>query len=176
MGMNSKGSAISAGNRGEGIRSDCFISLELPTKGGIQISLKSKVERMFGKQIRAQIMEVLETLDPTERLQKLSIILAKELSVLELEDEIHSQVQQEVDRSQREFFLREPNSGPMKGMRLRYGTPLRPCESCSEIKPPRKTVCPDCTATWLVTVWLLIGGLPLVEMSGSRAPARLISC
>ena len=51
--------------------------------------------------------EVLETLDHTERLQKLSIILAKELSVLELEDEIQSQVQQEVDRSQREFFLRE---------------------------------------------------------------------
>ncbi|MFL7840022.1 MAG: endopeptidase La [Candidatus Promineifilaceae bacterium] len=51
--------------------------------------------------------EVLETIDPTERLQKLSIILAKELSVLELEDEIHSQVQQEVDRSQREYFLRE---------------------------------------------------------------------
>jgi ATP-dependent Lon protease len=51
--------------------------------------------------------DVLETLDATERLQKLSIILAKELSVLELEDEIHSQVQQEVDRSQREYFLRE---------------------------------------------------------------------
>jgi ATP-dependent Lon protease len=51
--------------------------------------------------------DVLETLDPTERLQKISLVLAKELSVLEMEDEIHSQVQQEVDRSQREFFLRE---------------------------------------------------------------------
>jgi ATP-dependent Lon protease len=51
--------------------------------------------------------EILETFDPTARLQKLSIILAKELDVLELEDEIHSQVQQEVDRSQREHFLRE---------------------------------------------------------------------
>ena len=51
--------------------------------------------------------DVLETLEPTERLQKLSLLLAKELSVLELEDEIHSQVQQEVDRSQREYFLRE---------------------------------------------------------------------
>lgn len=51
--------------------------------------------------------DVLETLDHTERLQKISLILAKELNVLELEDEIHSQVQQEVDRSQREFFLRE---------------------------------------------------------------------
>ncbi len=51
--------------------------------------------------------EMLETFDPTERLQKISLILAKELNVLELEDEIHSQVQQEVDRSQREYFLRE---------------------------------------------------------------------
>jgi ATP-dependent Lon protease len=51
--------------------------------------------------------ELLETFDPTERLQKVSLALAKELNVLELEDEIHSQVQQEVDRSQREYFLRE---------------------------------------------------------------------
>jgi len=51
--------------------------------------------------------KLLETFDPTERLQKISLALAKELNVLELEDEIHSQVQQEVDRSQREYFLRE---------------------------------------------------------------------
>lgn len=51
--------------------------------------------------------EVLETIDTTDRLQKVSLILGKELNVLELEDEIHSQVQQEVDRSQREYFLRE---------------------------------------------------------------------
>ena len=50
---------------------------------------------------------ILETLDPAQRLQRVSILLAKELDVLELEDQIHSQVQQEVDRSQREFYLRE---------------------------------------------------------------------
>ena len=50
---------------------------------------------------------ILEELKPTNRLQKLSILLAKELDVLELENEIHSQVQQEMDRSQREYFLRE---------------------------------------------------------------------
>jgi ATP-dependent Lon protease len=33
--------------------------------------------------------------------------LAKELDVLELEDRIHSQVQQELDKTQREYFLRE---------------------------------------------------------------------
>ena len=51
--------------------------------------------------------ELLELLDPTSRLQRLSILLAKELDVLELEDQIHSRVQKEVDRGQREFYLRE---------------------------------------------------------------------
>jgi ATP-dependent Lon protease len=51
--------------------------------------------------------EILETLDPVLRLQKLSVLLAKELDVLELEDQIQSQVQEEVDKSQREFVLRE---------------------------------------------------------------------
>jgi len=55
----------------------------------------------------AQQQEVLETLDPAARLQRVSILLGKELDVLELEDEIHSRVQQELDRSQREYFLRE---------------------------------------------------------------------
>ncbi|MGE5617998.1 MAG: endopeptidase La [Sphingomonadaceae bacterium] len=51
--------------------------------------------------------ELLELMDPVARLQKVSIHLAKELDVLELENRIHSQVQKEVDRSQREYFLRE---------------------------------------------------------------------
>jgi len=51
--------------------------------------------------------EILETLDPIVRLQKLSVLLAKELDVLELEDQIQSQVQDEVDKSQREYVLRE---------------------------------------------------------------------
>ena len=55
----------------------------------------------------AQRQELLETEDVVARLQKVSVLLAKELDVLELENRIHSQVQQEVDRSQREFFLRE---------------------------------------------------------------------
>jgi ATP-dependent Lon protease len=51
--------------------------------------------------------ELLEEVNPEARLKLLSILLARELDVLELEDRIHSQVQQELDRSQREFFLRE---------------------------------------------------------------------
>ncbi|HSF82170.1 MAG TPA: endopeptidase La [Anaerolineales bacterium] len=50
---------------------------------------------------------LLETIDPLERLQKIIGILAREVDVLELEDEIHTRAQSEVDRSQREFYLRE---------------------------------------------------------------------
>jgi ATP-dependent Lon protease len=51
--------------------------------------------------------EILETVDAEERLRRLSIMLTQELDVLELESRIHTQVQKEVDKSQREFFLRE---------------------------------------------------------------------
>ena len=51
--------------------------------------------------------EILETFDTTVRLQRLSILLGRELDVLELENRIHQQVQEEMDRSQREYFLRE---------------------------------------------------------------------
>lgn len=50
---------------------------------------------------------ILETFDPLERLQRISVLLGRELDVLELEDQIHSQVQNEVDKSQREAYLRE---------------------------------------------------------------------
>jgi ATP-dependent Lon protease len=55
----------------------------------------------------AERQAVLETFDPTERLQRLSVLLGKELDVLELEENIHSRVQNEVDKSQREMYLRE---------------------------------------------------------------------
>jgi len=50
---------------------------------------------------------LLMLLEPRGRLQALNKILAQEVDVLELEDEIHSRVQDEVDKSQREFYLRE---------------------------------------------------------------------
>ncbi len=45
--------------------------------------------------------------DPLDRLQHISLLLGRELDLLELEDQIHTQVQSEVDRSQREVYLRE---------------------------------------------------------------------
>ncbi|MFN8383686.1 MAG: endopeptidase La [Anaerolineales bacterium] len=52
-------------------------------------------------------LRLLLILDPKARLGQLNNLLAQEVDVLELEDEIHSRVQNEVDKSQREFYLRE---------------------------------------------------------------------
>ncbi len=51
--------------------------------------------------------EVLETLDVCARMDTLNRILIKELEVLELGSKIQSQVQSEVGKNQREYFLRE---------------------------------------------------------------------
>ncbi len=50
---------------------------------------------------------ILEAFHVEERLQKVSILLSQELDILELENHIHDKVQKEVDKSQREYFLRE---------------------------------------------------------------------
>jgi len=51
--------------------------------------------------------EVLDTLNVRERMDKLNRILIKENEVLELGSKIQSQVQSEVGKNQREYFLRE---------------------------------------------------------------------
>jgi ATP-dependent Lon protease len=51
--------------------------------------------------------EILEAIDPVERLRKVHELTAKELEVLAMQQEISSQAKGEMDRSQREFFLRQ---------------------------------------------------------------------
>jgi ATP-dependent Lon protease len=51
--------------------------------------------------------EMLETFDTKSRLQKLIAFLNRELQVLELGSKIQSQVKTELDKSQREYYLRE---------------------------------------------------------------------
>src|SRR6185436_6084394 len=51
--------------------------------------------------------ELLETLDVRARLQKLASMLAKEAEVLELGSKIQSEVQSEMSKTQREYYLRE---------------------------------------------------------------------
>jgi ATP-dependent Lon protease len=51
--------------------------------------------------------EILEAIDPVERLRRVHELMAKELEVLAMQQEISSQAKGEMDRSQREFFLRQ---------------------------------------------------------------------
>lgn len=85
------------------IPEDAFIAANNVTSPGWLADLIASVLELT----LPQRQEILEILDPALRLQRITTVLARELDVLELEDRIHNQVQQEVDRSQRDFFLRE---------------------------------------------------------------------
>src|SRR4051794_5639946 len=55
----------------------------------------------------AEKQELLEQVDVAKRLRRLSEILARELEVVQLGTKIQSQVQSEIDKGQREYYLRE---------------------------------------------------------------------
>ena len=52
-----------SGNKGKGIRSDCFVSVEITNQGGIQVQLESKVKAMFGDSIIKLCTDVLQYFD-----------------------------------------------------------------------------------------------------------------
>ena len=51
--------------------------------------------------------ELLEELDVAKRLRRLSELLARELELISIGSKIQSQVESEIDKGQREFFLRQ---------------------------------------------------------------------
>jgi ATP-dependent Lon protease len=51
--------------------------------------------------------EVLEAIDPIERLRRVNQLMAKETEVLEIQNDINTQARGEMDKSQREFYLRQ---------------------------------------------------------------------
>ncbi len=60
------------------------------------------------RQIRVeQQQEILETLDPQKRLEKLAVVLKKEGEILEIQKNIRTRVEKEMGDTQREFILRE---------------------------------------------------------------------
>jgi len=54
-----------------------------------------------------QQQDLLETLDPVARLEKICVIMGNEIEILELEATIRGRVRSQVDRTQKEFYLRE---------------------------------------------------------------------
>jgi ATP-dependent Lon protease len=52
-------------------------------------------------------LDLLETLDPLDRLEKICVVLGNEIEVLELEAKIRQRVRQQVDKNQKEYYLKE---------------------------------------------------------------------
>jgi ATP-dependent Lon protease len=51
--------------------------------------------------------DILETVDLKERLQMVVTLLARQLEVLRVSDKIQSQIKEEIDKNQREYYLRQ---------------------------------------------------------------------
>ena len=54
-----------------------------------------------------QSQEILEIADPVQRLKRVSEILAREIELLTVQQKIQSEARGEIDKTQREYFLRE---------------------------------------------------------------------
>ncbi len=79
-----------------------LFSLNITEPGWLSDMIATAISQPFSER-----QTLLMMLEPVERLKRVNWLLAQELDVLQLEDEIHTKVQSEVDRSQREFYLRE---------------------------------------------------------------------
>jgi ATP-dependent Lon protease len=77
-------------------------TLMLTEPGTLADHLAAALGLTFDEQQR-----LLEMREIDRRLQRIAVLLGQEINVLELKNEISSQVQQEMDRGQREMFLRE---------------------------------------------------------------------
>ncbi len=53
-----KRNKTTSGNRGDKIRSDCYVELEIKNSGGIYLNLQSKVESMYGESIHELIIDM----------------------------------------------------------------------------------------------------------------------
>ena len=74
--------------------------------------------------------ELLETLDVKERMDKVIALLSKEIQVLELSNKIQTEVKGEMDKAQREYFLREQ----MKAIQKELGEVDERQEEFEELK------------------------------------------
>jgi len=85
----------------------------------LTVELKNMIQNIKDPGIMADIIasnlninpsekqEVLEIEKAKDRLNKVHILLAREVQVLELGDKIQSQVKEDIDKTQREYYLRE---------------------------------------------------------------------
>ena len=88
-----------------------------------------------------EAQEILETIDPVERLKRVNELLTREINLLTMQQEISSAAQGEMNKSQREYFLRQQlkaiQSELGEGRRARRGSRELPQEDRREADPVR---------------------------------------
>ena len=90
----------------------------------------------------AEKQEILATLDPETRAQKVSEKLARQIELLELSKKIGDQTKESMDRTQRQYFLREQMKAIQKELGEADGTGWK-LRSCA-----RKSTMPRCLPRW----------------------------
>ncbi len=78
--------------------------------------------------------EILQLLDPVERLTRVNALLSRELQLLTMQQEINTVAREEMDRSQREFFLRQQ----MKAIQVELGEGNELAEELAAIRKKAK--------------------------------------
>ena len=79
-----------------------LFALNIAEPGWLADMIATSISVSFDERQKLLLM-----IDPKARLDRINTLLAAEVDVLELEEDIHTRVQNEVDKSQREFYLRE---------------------------------------------------------------------
>src|SRR5207244_3570188 len=109
--------------------------------GSLQVLL-SGLHRVTDTQ---QQQDLLDTFDPLERLEKVCVIMGNEIEILELESTIRSRVRSQVDRTQKEYYLREQlraiqeelgmeTSSEVEELRARVNEKHLPAEAMAKIR------------------------------------------
>ncbi|MCK4738812.1 MAG: endopeptidase La [Deltaproteobacteria bacterium] len=73
---------------------------------------------------------ILETIDPVKRLQEINELLIKELQVAQMQAKIQTSAKEEMDRTQREYYLREQ----LKAIKTELGDVEENAEEALELK------------------------------------------
>jgi len=81
-----------------------------------------------------EAQEILRIVDPVERLRRVNELLNRELDLLAMQQEINSHAREEIDRSQREYFLRQQ----MKAIQTELGEGNELAEEVEQLRAKAK--------------------------------------
>lgn len=116
---------------------------------------------------------MLEEFNPEERIKKLVVLLKKETASLEIEAEIQEKLQKEIDKSQREYYLREE----MKVISDELGDNETPIEEADEYKTKVNNLkCTDEIKTKLLKECDKLVKIPSVSHEGTVVRTYLDKC